>query len=184
MDRVCPTPSTAFMKPASAYPLALARLLVLALGLGAGSARADEYSEVSQLLRTGRQAEALVRIERHLAAKPRDPQMRYFKGVIQRDSGQQTEALATFTRLTEDYPELPEPYNSLAVIHAAQGDYDKARAALEMAIRANPGYATAHENLGDIQVRLAGQAYCKALQLEAGNSALRTKLANLRVTCP
>jgi tetratricopeptide (TPR) repeat protein len=172
------------MKPASAHLLALARLLALALSLGAGLAHADEYTEVGQLLRAGRQAEALARVERHLAAKPRDPQMRYFKGIIQRDSGQLAEALATFTKLTEDYPELPEPYNGLAAIHAAQGDYDKARAALEMAIRANPGYATAHENLGDIHARLANQAYCKAAQLEAGNSALRNKLSSLRMTCP
>jgi tetratricopeptide (TPR) repeat protein len=39
-----------------------------------------------------------------------------------------------FTKLTDDYPELPEPYNNLAVLYAAAGQYDKARAALEMAI--------------------------------------------------
>jgi tetratricopeptide (TPR) repeat protein len=172
------------LKPASAHIPALVRLLLLMVGLSAGQTRADEYSEISQMLRAGRQAEALTRVERHLATKPRDPQMRYFKGIIQRDTGQQTEALATFTKLTEDYPELPEPYNGLAVIHAAQGDYEKARLALEMAIRANPAYATAYENLGDVQIQLASQTYCKALQLEASNSKLQSKLSNLRLTCP
>jgi Flp pilus assembly protein TadD len=172
------------MKLGRAPLLVLARLLTLAVSLHAGLALADEYTDVSQMLRAGRLADALVRVDRHLATKPRDPQMRYFKGVIQRESGQTTEALATFTKLTEDYPELPEPYNSLAVIHAAQGDFDKARVALEMAIRANPGYATAHENLGDLHARLARQAYCKALQLDASNSGLRSKLAAFGTNCP
>ncbi|MFN4350023.1 MAG: tetratricopeptide repeat protein [Hylemonella sp.] len=172
------------MKPGRSPLLALLRLLAISACLGSGMAVADEYSEVGQMLRAGRLAEAQTRVDRALAAKPRDPQMRYFKGVIQRESGQPAEALATFTKLTEDYPELPEPYNSLAVIHAAQGEFDKARIALEMAIRANPGYATAHENLGDIHARLAQQAYCKALQLDATNSSVRSRLAALGASCP
>ncbi len=32
-----------------------------------------------------------------------------------------------FRGLIEDYPELPEPYNNLAVIYAQQGEYDSAR---------------------------------------------------------
>ncbi|MEQ1659384.1 MAG: tetratricopeptide repeat protein [Hylemonella sp.] len=172
------------MKPGRAHLLALLRLLAISACLGSGVAVADEYSEVGQMLRAGRLAEAQARVDRALAAKPRDPQMRYFQGVIQRESGQPAEALSTFTKLTEDYPELPEPYNSLAVIHAAQGEFDKARVALEMAIRANPGYATAHENLGDIHTRLAQQAYCKALQLDATNSGVRARLAALGASCP
>jgi len=172
------------MKPGRAHLLALVRLLALAAGLCSGLAMADEYSEVSKMLRAGRLAEAEARVDRHLASKPRDPQMRYFKGVIQRDSGRPAEALATFTKLAEDYPELPEPHNSVAVLHAAQGDYEKARGALEMAIRANPGYATAHENLGDIHARLASQSYCRALQFDTNNSSLKTKLAALGASCP
>jgi len=172
------------MKLASAPVLALARLLALAAGLTLTTAQADEYSDVSQLLRGGRLAEAQAKVDQYLAGKPRDPQMRYFKGLIQREAGQSAEAMATFTQLTEDFPELPEPYNSLAVLHAAQGDYDKARAALEMAIRNNPGYATAYENLGDIYAQLASQAYCKAQQLEAANTGVQAKLAKISAQCP
>jgi hypothetical protein len=60
-------------------------------------------------------ADAQTKTDAFLAAKPRDPQMRFLKGVIQRDSGKVNEAIATFNKLTEDYPELPEPYNNLAV---------------------------------------------------------------------
>ena len=157
------------------------RLLALAAAMCAATAvQADEYDDVNQLLRSGRHAEALNKADQHLAAKPRDPQMRFLKGVVQTEAGRTSEAIATFTKLTEDYPELPEPYNNLAVLHAGTGQFDKARAALEMAIRTNPSYATAHENLGDVYAKLASQAYSKALQLDAGNTAVQPKLALIR----
>jgi ketosteroid isomerase-like protein len=50
-----------------------------------------------------------------------------------------------------------------------------------MAIRTNPSYATAHENLGDIYAKLASQAYNKALQLDATNAnSVKPKLALIR----
>ena len=156
------------------------RLLTLALACAASSAYADDYGDVSQLMRAGKLGEAMVKADSYLAAKPADPQMRFLKGVIQRNLGKQAEAIATFTKLTEDYPELPEPYNNLAVLYAGQSQFDKARAALEMAIRTNPSYATAHENLGDIYARLASQAYNKALQLDGANAAVPPKLALIR----
>jgi ketosteroid isomerase-like protein len=75
---------------------------------------------------------------------------------------------------------LPEPYNNLAVLYAGQNQFDKARTALEMAIRTNPSYTTAHENLGDVYAKLASQAYGKALQLDASNTAVPPKLAVIR----
>lgn len=157
------------------------RLLALAAALlCAPAVRADDYAQVAQLLRAGQHAQARALAQQYLAAKPKDPQMRFLLGVIQSESGQAGEALATFTRMTEDYPELPEPYNNLAVLHAGQGQLDKARAALEMAVRANPGYAVAHENLGDVYARLAAQAYARSLQLDAANAPLQAKLALAR----
>ena len=156
------------------------RLLGLAAALVFSVAHADEYSDVSQLVRTGKLADALTKADQYLTTKPRDPQMRFLKGVIQRDSGKTTDAIATFTRLTEDFPELPEPYNNLAVLYAGQSQFDKARTALEMAIRTNPSYATAHENLGDVYAKLASQAYNKALQLDASNPGVPPKLALIR----
>lgn len=156
------------------------RLLTLAALAAFGAISpvyADDYSDVNQLLRAGKLNEAMLKADAYLAAKPRDPQMRFLKGVIQRNSGKPTEAINTFTKLIEDYPELPEPYNNLAVLYAGQSQFDKARAALEMAIRTNPSYATAHENLGDVYARLASQAYNKALQLDGSNVAVAPKLA-------
>ena len=157
------------------------RLLALAAALiGSTAAFADEYGDVNQLLRQGKLVEALTKADQYLTAKPKDPQMRFLKGVIQSESGRTADAIGTFTKLTEDYPELPEPYNNLAVLYAGQSQFDKARAALEMAIRTNPSYATAHENLGDVYAKLASQAYSRALQLDASNTGVQPKLALIR----
>jgi tetratricopeptide (TPR) repeat protein len=156
------------------------RLLVLATAFTVGAAHADDYGDVNQLIRSGKLPEALAKADQYLAGKPRDPQMRFLKGVIQTESGKPNDAIGTFTKLTEDYPELPEPYNNLAVLYAGQSQFDKARAALEMAIRTNPSYATAHENLGDVYAKLASQAYSKALQLDGSNTGVQPKLALIR----
>lgn len=156
------------------------RMLAILIGMACTATYADDYGDVNQLLRAGKLPEAMSRADQYLATQPKDPQMRFMKGVIQRDSGKTTEAIATFTHLTEDYPELPEPYNNLAVLYASQSQFDKARAALEMAIRTNPSYSTAHENLGDIYAKLASQAYNKALQLDTSNAVVPIKLALIR----
>ena len=157
------------------------RLLALVAALCAPVlALADDYADVNQLLRSGRHAEALARADHYLSAKPRDPQMRFIRGVVLTESGRTGDAIDAFVKLTEDYPELAEPYNNLAVLYAGQSQFDKARAALETAIRANPAYATAHENLGDVYVKLAAQSYDKALQLDGRNTTVPPKLALIR----
>lgn len=165
-------------------PLNLARLLAPSILVGASlftiAAYANDIAEVNQLLKAGKQAQALIRVEQSLSAKPRDPQLRFLKGVIQTELGKPNDAIGTFTKLTEDYPELPEPYNNLAVLYASSAQFDKARAALEMAIRTNPSYSTAHENLGDIYANLASQAYSKALQLGGSSTSLQPKLTLIR----
>lgn len=155
--------------------LALAALMGASFGV-----HADDYGDVTQLLRQGKTSEALSKADQYLAGKPKDPQMRFIKGVIQSEAGKPNDAIATFVALTQEYPELPEPYNNLAVLYASQNQYDKARTALEMAIRTNPSYATAHENLGDVYAKLASQAYSKALQLDNTNPAIQPKLALIR----
>ncbi len=157
--------------------LATPGLIALLMCLCAGLARADAYGDVNQLLRDGKHAQALAAAQRFIADKPRDPQMRFLLGVIQTESGRHTDAVQTFTELTQEYPELPEPYNNLAVLLAGQGQVGKARDALEMAVRTNPDYAVAHENLGDVYAKLAAQAYSRSLQLDPTHSGAGPKLA-------
>ncbi|MBT2336780.1 tetratricopeptide repeat protein [Variovorax paradoxus] len=161
-------------------PSVRALLLAAACGMALPALAAVDHDEVDRLMQAGKLDEAMTRADAFLKDKPKDPQMRFLKGVIQFDTGKRAEAIAAFIQLTQDAPELPEPYNNLAVIYASQNQFDKARSALESAIRTNPSYATAQENLGDVYARLASQAYSKALQLDQNNTAVQPKLAVIR----
>ena len=158
-----------------------ARLGWLLIALGSAlPVCADEVQEAAKLLKAGQHKQALELVNKVLAAKPRDAQARFLKGLIFTEQGKSKEAIEIFTKLTQDYPELPEPYNNLAVIYASQGQYEKARAALEQSIRTHPSYATAYENLGDVYAKLASQAYDKALQIDSSNTAAKNKLSLVR----
>ena len=153
-----------------------ATLLLLASPL----AHADESQEVAKLYRQGNLAQALTRADAYLTSRPKDAQMRFHKGLILAEQNKIADAIKIFSSLSADYPNLPEPYNNLAVLYANQGQYEKAKGALEAAIRTHPSYSTAHENLGDIYAKMASQAYDKALQLDKSNAAAQTKLTLIK----
>ncbi|HEY0820417.1 MAG TPA: tetratricopeptide repeat protein [Rhizobacter sp.] len=162
-------------------PSPLLKLAVVAALAFANAAWADDHADVDRLLNAGQWAEAVYKADQFLAANPRDARMRFLKGLAVAEQGKSVEATAIFVKLTEDFPELPEPYNNLAVLYSKQGQYDQARRALESAIRTNPSYTTAYENLGDVYAKLASQAYAKALQMDGGNTAkVAPKLAMIR----
>ena len=144
------------------------------------AAPADDLREAQRLYSQGRTQPALEKIDGFLRAQPRDPQGRFLKGLLLTDQKRVPEAIQVFTGLTEDFPELPEPYNNLAVLYASQGNYDKAKSALELAIHTHPSYATAHENLGDIYAQLASRAYDRALSLDKTNATAQLKLAMVK----
>jgi Flp pilus assembly protein TadD len=156
------------------------RITALLAAAWTSAAQADVYGDVAQQLRDGKRAQALAAAQAYIAAKPTDPQMRFLLGVIQTESGSSEQAIQTFTRLTQEYPELPEPHNNLAVLLAGLGQFDRAREELEMAIRTNPDYATAHENLGDVYAKLASLAYARSLQIDKSNTVLAPKLGLLQ----
>src|SRR6185295_19066626 len=161
-------------------PRALLATLCAALLASSGAAFADDVQDASKLLKAGQHQQALERVNKVLAAKPKDAQARFLKGLIFAEQGNAKDATDVFLALTKDYPDLPEPYNNLAVIYATQGQYDKARGALEQSIRTHPSYATAYENLGDVYAKLASQAYDKALQIDSANPGAKNKLALVR----
>ncbi len=159
----------------------LASLTALGLSLLCpASVYADDIQAINQLLRKGDLNNALSRANQSLAKNPKDAQVRFLKGLVLADLNKTSEAIQVFTSITDDYPELPEPYNNLAVLYASQGKYDAAKNALEMAIRTHPSYATAHENLGDLYAKMASQAYDKALQIDGDNKTAQTKLALIK----
>lgn len=144
--------------------------------------RADPIplDEVKKLIAAGQNPQALALADQYLVKNPRDAQMRFVRGVILTDMRETAAARAVFEQLVEDFPELPEPYNNLAVLYAADGQLGRARAALETALLARPDYATAHENLGDIYLQMAADAYQRASSLQPGNKTLSSKLAVAR----
>ena len=154
-----------------------AALLVLC---GGAAAQTPDLQEINRLLKAGQAQVALDRVNVYLTSKPKDAVGRFIRGLAQAELGKTNDAIMTFQALTEDFPELPEPYNNLAVLYSSKGQFEKARVALELAIQTHPSYSTAHENLGDIYAKLASQAYDKALQLDKGNGTVSTKLALVR----
>ena len=147
-------------------------------------AQTDELQDVNQMLKLGQFDQALTRVNNYLSTRPKDARGRFLKGLILAEQNKPNDAIKVFTDLTQDFPDLPGPYNNLAVLYASQGQYDKARGALEQAIRTHPSYATAHENLGDIYAKMASQAYDKALQLDKSNSTAQSKLNMIRDLFP
>ena len=160
----------------------MAALFTVVLGAAAmaWAAPPDDLKEAQKLYGQQKLQPALDKIEIYLKAMPRDPQGRFLKGLILTEQKRVQDAIQVFTGLTEDFPELPEPYNNLAVLYASQGNYDKAKSALELAIHTHPSYATAHENLGDIYAQLASRAYDRALQLDKTNTTAQLKLAMVK----
>jgi Flp pilus assembly protein TadD len=140
------------------------------------AAHSDALGDADLLLRAGRTAEALAKVDEYLAAKPLDMQARFLKGLILTEQKRESEAIDVFVRLTQSYPEYAEPYNNLAVLYAARGDLEGARKALETAVRVNPKYVTAQENLGDVYARLAVAAYERAAALGSASGAANAKL--------
>jgi len=171
-----PLPSRAAPRRACVTACLAAMLLLAPIS----AVRADALQDVSKLVSSGKLDDAEKGADAFLAKNPKDAQMRFLKGVILAQRGKRDEAVTMFTGITQDYPELPEPYNNLAVIYAAQGQYEKAQGALESAIRASPNYATAYENLGDVYAALAARSYQEARRHDANNAAALRKLSATR----
>jgi Flp pilus assembly protein TadD len=143
-------------------------------------ALADEAAEIRGLIVQGNLELALARAERAAAADPRDPQARFLHGVVLMDMRRDEEALALFMRLAQAYPELPDPYNNMALLHVRAGRLEPARQALETALRNDPGHPTARANLGRVYLMLAVRAWEQAVAASPMDQPLQRKLEAAR----
>lgn len=151
-------------------------LVLLAL-LTAAPARAQDIAGAQRLWLAGQRAQAVEQVEQALARSPDDLQLRFALGVMRMELGERAQARTIFTRLTQDFPDLADPYNNLAVLHAAAGELDEAQVALQQALRLQPEHAQAQENLGDVLLRLALRAYERAQKAAiAPSDALASKI--------
>lgn len=133
-------------------------------------------AQINTLLKAGKLNDALLMAEARLKENPRDAQVRFLRGVILTEQDKPVEASAVFEAMTQEFPELPEPYNNLAVIAANQGKYQQALGLLQQAVAAAPNYVTAYENMGDVYVSLAAQSYQRVLDLGTNSANVRSKL--------
>ncbi|KAB0609671.1 tetratricopeptide repeat protein [Castellaniella defragrans] len=129
---------------------------------------AQVAGHVAALIDAGRAAEALDIIGKQQAARDAaavpgaDVQLRYQQGRALAALGRHDEAMAVWRQMTTDYPELPEPWNALAIEYARRGQLQLARDALDMALVSDPSFAPALENLGHVQMRMAQESFDRA----------------------
>lgn len=134
----------------------------------------DAVYEVNQLIKKGKKEQALEQVDAYLALQRKDAwgrnitQMRFTRGLLLADLHRTDEAILVFSKLTQDYPGLPEPYNNLAALYATRGQYEEAQDALERGLRTDPAYATAYRNLNEINTRLASKAYDHVVKASSG----------------
>lgn len=152
------------------------------MGEAARKVYAQTLHDVRDLLDRKQYAEAIAKLDKLTAERPREPQARFMKGLALTDEGKTDDAMAVFRAVLADFPELPEPRNNLAVLYARKGEYAQARDELERAVQTAPDYAVAHENLGDVYARLAEVEYEKTIALDKRNRTAEPKLKLIRET--
>lgn len=157
--------------------VACARLFAALLAL---PAFADEAADVRALLARGEPAAALARADAALAAHPADVALRFQRGVALMDLGRDAPALAHFERLCEEYPELPDPWNNIALLQVRAGRIEAARAALDNALRADPAHRIARANLGLVHLMLAEAAWQRLADSGPVDPALMRRLEAVR----
>ena len=147
------------------------------ISLSSNSYSRSNLEEIKLLLKNGKYSRAEKLINKSIETTPNNPEFLFYKGIIETNIGKSNEAIDTFRNLTENFPELPEPFNNLAVLYAEKGEFKLAKKILEQAIKTNPSYLTAHINLGDIYTKMATEAYNKALEIDKSNNIAITKLS-------
>ena len=137
---------------------------------------ADLVSDVHGLLAKGDQAAALRVADAAVQANPGEAQARFLQAVVLMDLQRSEDALVAFTRLAQEYPELPEPYNNIALLQVRAGRLELARQALESALRNDPAHRAAQANLGEVHLMLAVQAWQQAARGAPLDARLQRKL--------
>ena len=137
----------------------------------------SNIDEIKILLKNGKYSSAESVVHKSIENDSNNPELLFYKGIIETNIGKSNQAIDTFRHLTERFPNLPEPFNNLAVLYAEKGQYTLAKEILEQAIKTNPSYLTAHINLGDIFTKMASEAYNNALEIDNSNNIAITKLS-------
>lgn len=119
---------------------------------------------IAQLIKDKKWQAAIEAIDVFAKKNPRNVQVLFVRTRLLIEQGQLESARQALLAFIERYPEIPEPYNNLAVLYASAGKLDLARDYLELCIKLAPNYATGLQNLGDIYSLLAASQYDKAFK--------------------
>jgi Flp pilus assembly protein TadD len=145
-------------KPIRAAVVAVSAVTALVVGsllTWPAAVLAQPMAQAKALVAQGDLNAALRHVDTALAADARDVQLRFLRGVLLLDLQRNDEAAAVFSQMSLEFPELPDPFNNLALLHVRAGRLDEARLALETALRNDPGHRTARDNLGQVYLLLA-----------------------------
>jgi len=121
---------------------------------------------------------AIARYQATVSKSPGDYEAWFGLGVIQAKQRRFQDAITAFRQVIALQPSLAEPHNNLAVIYNEQGDLQAAVHELEASLKLDPAYGTAYENIGDLYVKLAANAYKRALQ-KNDSAELKQRYARL-----
>lgn len=160
----------------SAPALAASEMEELAQGLHPG----DFSPRVEQLLTNGHAAQALELADIGIRKNPRNAQLQFLRTVSLEALGRTEDAEKGLKSLIAAYPEIPEPYNNLAVIEAGFGNLEEALGLLKKALVINPKFSLAQKNLGDVYLALALECYENAAPALEKNAELQSRLRTLR----
>jgi hypothetical protein len=119
-------------------------------------------TEIEKLVKAQKYPDAINRVNELLVKNPRNVQLRFVMARLQIELKQYAAAQKTLIEITQQFPELAEPYNNLAALAANQGQWIEARDYLELALKLKPSYAIASANLGEVYTRLAAKSYIDA----------------------
>jgi tetratricopeptide (TPR) repeat protein len=123
-------------------------------------------THIEKLTKERKFADAIKAIDAALVKSPRNVQLRFLKARLQIELRDQVSAKNTWIEITQQFPELPEPYNNLAALSANQGKWIEARDYLELALKLRPDYVTAQGNLAEVYLRLSELNYQSASKLQ------------------
>lgn len=179
-----------FRKAAAALAAAAACTLLAAAGAHAfepqtmaqiaeGMHNNDFSPKVEELLRDGRNDDAAELAEIGYQRNPSNVKLKFLRAVALDGLNRQEDAAILLREITRSHPEIPEPYNNLAVIEAGFGNLEEAQRLLKKALQLNPKFALARKNLADIYLSLAREGYEAAAESFPANKTVAKRLKTL-----
>lgn len=159
-------------------PALLAALLVVAMPVAA--LQEAEQAKIVALMQAGQAEAASKALDEALAKTPDDFQLRYLKALSMMDRNLFAEAAAHLDKMIASFPGVAALHNNRGVARTRLSQYTAAAQDFEEALRLEPTYAMASENLGMVYANLADLAMSSALKLDPGNARLAQRHSLLR----